>query len=194
MPENAAPLSDLQPTSPGGGRTPIEGQICLRELPLCGKINLRGDPGEPQFLNAAGEVLGMPLPLIANTTSACQNGIVFWLGPDEWLLHCEIARAKTVSEQLAQKLATLHYAATEVSDYYTVLEVKGENVAEVLARGCPLDTHEREFKAAQCAQTRFGNAGILLYKPGVEPVFQIQVRWSFTEYVWDYLARVIDTL
>ncbi len=203
MTDAAPPLPAIRPTSPGGGRQPIEGRegrTSLRELPWCGKINLRGDPNDARFLNAAAETLGMPLPLEANTTSAGGHGnghgndTIFWLGPDEWLLHCEIRRTETVMEQLARHLAPLHHAATEVSDYYTILELSGENAAAILARGCPLDLHERAFKATQCAQTRFGNAGVLLYKPNADSSFQIQVRWSFTEYVQDYLARVIDTL
>ena len=195
----------VTPTRPGWNRTPIEGNISLRERPWCGKINLRGNPKDAQFLNAAGEALGMPLPVDAGTTSAntsagdtstANDEIIFWLGPDEWLLHCDLERTETLLQKLSAKLAptSIHHAATVVTDYYTVLELNGENAGAVLARGCPLDTHARRFKATHCAQTRFGNASILLYKPDAEPSFHLQVRWSFTEYVWDYLAKVIDTL
>lgn len=198
MADRDNPPTTIRPTSPGWNRAPVEGNPGLRELPWCGKINLRGDPNDALFLNAAGEALGMPLPLEAGTTSAGTsaggNGTVFWLGPNEWLLHCELEGTETLLQQLSGKLASMHHAATIVTDYYAVLELKGENAGAVLARGCPLDTHARRFKATQCAQTRFGNASILLYKPGAEPSFHIQVRWSFTEYVRDYLAKVIDTL
>ena len=202
--------SVITPTRPGRNRAPIEGNISLRERPWCGKINLRGNPNDAQFLNAAGEALGMPLPVDAGTTSvgtsaaggtsadtsAASSEIIFWLGPDEWLLHCDLERTETLLQKLSAKLTptSIHHAATVVTDYYTVLELKGENAGAVLARGCPLDTHARRFKATHCAQTRFGNASILLYKPDAEPSFHLQVRWSFTEYVWDYLAKVIDTL
>lgn len=198
----------IQTTSPAGNFAPIEGRIRLRALPCCGKVNLRGAPDDEKFLDAAREVLGMPLPLAANTTSVAADGdarMLFWLGPDEWLLHCKLARAENILSQLHKQLAGLHYAATDVTDYYTVLELAGaqtdedgdgrnEHAAAVLARGCPLDLHERAFKATQCAQTRFGNASVLLYKPDAEPLFQIQTRWSFTGYVWEYIATVIKSL
>ena len=192
MTDNSNPLTTVKPTSPGGHRASLQGGTSLRELPWCGKINLRGDPNDARFTDAAGRVLGMPLPVAANTTSAGENGLIFWLGPDEWLLHCDLEGTETLVGQLAS--IPVHHAATIVTDYYTVLELNGENAGAVLARGCPLDLHERCFKAAQCAQTRFGNASILLYKPGAEPSFQIQVRWSFTEYIWDYLVEVIASL
>ena len=200
MNENDTPLANIEPTSPARNRNPIEGRTSLRQLPWCGKINLRGEPGDAKFLKAVDEVLGVSLPLQANTTattsatSAGGRGVIFWLGPNEWLLHCEIAHTENLMEQLTQKLARFHHAITEVSDYYAVLELSGENAAAVLARGCPLDLHDREFKETQCAQTRFGNADILLYKPGANPLFQIQIRWSFTEYLWVYLETVIDSL
>ena len=65
--KNITPV--ITPTGPGWNRTPVEGNISLRERPWCGKINLRGNPNDAQFLNAAGEALGMPLPVDAGTTS-----------------------------------------------------------------------------------------------------------------------------
>ncbi len=200
MTENDTPLANIKPTCPARNRNPIAGRISLRQLAWCGKINLRGAPEDAKFLKAVNKVLGVSLPLQANTTSATSTtsaggrGVIFWLGADEWLLHCAIARTENLMEQLTQELAPVHHAATEVSDYYAVLELSGENAGAVLTRGCPLDLHEREFKDTQCAQTHFGNADILLYKPGDSPLFQIQVRWSFTEYLWVYLATVIDGL
>lgn len=181
-------------TSPGGGREPVAGHTTLRELPWCGKINLRGDANDAQFVEAARAALGVPLPLAANTTASGDGMTIFWLGPDEWLLHCALERAQELRRQLTQALGGIHHAATEVTDYYTVLELQGEAAAAALARGCPLDLHENVFPAGQCAQTRFGNASVLLYKPEAAPCFAIQVRWSFTEYVWDYLVSALDCL
>lgn len=191
----------IEPTSPLQQHAPLEGPLSLRELPWRGKINLRGDPGDAKFMQATADVLGVALPTVANTTATANTTdgetTLFWLGPDEWLAHCELARADAVLQQLRRDLAPFHHAATEVTDYYSVLELGGEAAADALARGCPLDLHERAFTPGQCAQTRFGNAAILLYKPGNMPrmpCFQIQVRWSFCNYVWDYLATVIASL
>ncbi len=191
MAESKNPIAP-KPTSPAHNRAPLEGKLTLRELPWCGKINLRGDPANPddaRFPAAATAALGFAPPLQANTTAGDGDTVIFWLGPNEWLVHCALERCAPLRERLEQELAGLHHAATEVTDYYSVLELKGAQAAAALARGCPLDLHERAFKAGQCAQSRFGNAGVLLHKPGAAPAFRLQVRWSFTGYVWDYLAR-----
>ena len=179
--------------SPARRREPLEakggGAAALRELPWRGKINLRG--AAPEFFKAARAALGLELPRDANTVAEGGGLLAFWLGPDEWLAHCELARAEKIMQQLAENLDGTNYAATEVTDYYTVLELSGDHAAAALARGCPLDLHLRVFKPGDCAQTRFGNASVLLHR--VEAArFHVQVRWSFTEYVWDYLARAID--
>ena len=183
--------------TPIANREPVDGKNSLRLLPWCGKINLRGDPHNAEFMRAAGGVLQLTLPDKADAVAVGQRGmpIVFRLGPDEWLVHCELDEAETLRNQLAQSLARIHHSATEVSDYYAVLELQGEDAAAILARGCPLDLAERNFPAGQCAQTRFGNASVLLYRPppprDAPPTFLIQTRWSFTEYVWDYLTQAI---
>jgi len=206
------------PTSPLAARAPVDGDIGLRELPLRGKINLRGDAGDGDFTGTAGDALGIALPVAPNTVAVGDAGTVFWLGPDEWLIHCPLAATEALMQRLRARLAKSRFAATEVTDYTTVLELRGEHAAEALARGCPLDLHPRAFPAGACAQTRFGNASVLLYKPAAvdsvdntvtntgdsvdntvtgapdSTVFHIQARWSFAEYVWDYLTTVIDSL
>jgi len=191
------------PTSALANRAPVDGDIVLRELPPRGKINLRGDAGDGDFTAAAFDVLGVALPVAANTVAVTDGVTVFWLGPDEWLIHCKLTDTDALLQQLRARLAGMHFAATEVTDYFTVLELRGEQAAEVLARGCPLDLHARAFPAGACAQTRFGNATVLLHQPAAvdnavtnavdSTVFRIQVRWSFAGYVWDYLTTVIDS-
>jgi len=195
------------PTSALANRVAIDGDIILRELPPRGKINLRGEAGDGEFTAAAAATLGVALPVAANTVAVTDGVTVFWLGPDEWLIHCKLTDTDAWLQQLRARLTGMHFAATEVTDYFTVLELRGEQAAEVLARGCPLDLHPRAFPAGACAQTRFGNATVLLHQPAAvdntvtntvtntvdSTVFRIQVRWSFAGYVWDYLTTVIDS-
>lgn len=208
--DNANAANTPAPTSPAAARAPLEGGTRLRELAWRGKVNLRGDPGDAEFTRAAAEALGVALPTAPNTVAADARAAVtvFWLGPDEWLIHCPLADTGALRRRLRERLAALHHAATEVTDYYTVLELRGQDARAVLARGCPLDLHARAFPPGGCAQTRFGNASVLLYQPAGQlddgdanadeaadsATFWIQTRWSFTDYVWDYLATVIDSL
>jgi sarcosine oxidase subunit gamma len=117
-------------------------------------------------------------------TQACT---VFWLGPDEWLIHCADDARPGLQERLQSALAGQPSALVDVSDYYVVMRLSGSRVFEVLAKGTPLDLHPRSFAEGCCAQTRFGHASVLLHKLSEDTV-DLQVRWSFAEYVWLFIV------
>jgi len=184
-------LSGWQATSPACNLEPVEGSNSLREQPWRGKINLRGDPENRQFLTAVGSVLDVQLPLQPNTQHSTGDQTCYCTGPDEWLLHCPLDATGSIIQTLKEKLPDTHFAATEVTDYYTVLHLAGPDSIALLSRACPLDLHPTKFDVGDCAQTRFGHASILLHKTGDAPAFDIQVRWSYTEYIRDYLVSAM---
>ena len=52
---------------------PDHSGVQLEVRPGHGYLNLRGDPGDEQFLQAVQATLGQPLPTIANTFTAGEN-------------------------------------------------------------------------------------------------------------------------
>lgn len=193
MAERKITIAPAEAVSPAQALTPVRGAAALRELPWCGKINVRGAASDSKFTAGVKSALGAAVPLAANTVTARDDVKIFWLGPDEWLVHCDIAKCGALLHGIESKLARVAHAATEVTDYYSVLEIAGGGAADALARGCPLDLHARAFAVHDCAQSRFGNASVLLHRVEAE-TFHVQTRWSFTEYVWEYLARAIESL
>lgn len=189
-----ASTDEIPRTSPCRARDRIEGTNSLREMDLVGKLNLRGDAGNAAFVAGVQAALGLEPPVRANTFNEDQSRRLFWLGPDEWLLHCDPDAAGALQESLARSLSGTHHAVTEVSDYYTVLRLSGPDAAAILRRGCPLDLHHEAFPAGNIAQTRFGHASVLLHRLGDGETWDIQVRWSYAEYVWDYLASAMRAL
>ena len=58
----------------------------------------------------------------------------------------------------------------------------------MLAKGCTLDLHPREFGPGQCAQTGLGKAAVLLATS--EPdAWAIIIRRSFADYLCRWLAN-----
>ncbi len=184
----------MQTTSPACNLTPVAGINSLREQPWRGKINLRGDPENTEFLEKMESALNMQLPLQPNTQHTSAERTCYGIGPDEWLLHCPLDATAALVEALQAKLRDTHFAATAVTDYYTVLHLAGPDAAVLLARACPLDLRAGKFPVGDCAQTRFGHASILLHKTADTPAFHIQVRWSHTEYVWSYLTSAMRAI
>ena len=178
-------------------------------LPYRGYLNLRGDPNETGFADAARAVLGQPLPVAANTFTegACR---VFWLGPDEWLVMTDPGMENELSRRLDEALAGQASALTDLTGGEVCIRLAGRNVRDVLAKGCTLDFHPAVFRPGWCAQTVLGKASMLIAlsssladravsgdaKAGdedgsadVAEAFDIVVRRTFAEYAAEWLYR-----
>lgn len=177
-PVKSSPLAGLP--GPAGG-------VKLEERAFTGKVNLRGDPGHEAFAAAVRGVLDCALPVTPNTVASGGDCTVFWLGSDEWQIHCAGDARHDLIHGLRTALEGLHSAVVDVSDYYVVMRLSGTRTLEVLSKGTPLDVHPRAFATGACAQTRFGHATVLLHKVAGD-IVDLQVRWSFAEYVWSYIV------
>ncbi len=162
--------------------------LTVAELGLVNKINLRGDFDSHACNSALTELLGMECQLEANTYVSNSASTLFWLGPNERLLYTD-SDPQSIAERWRANPGT---AAVDVSDYSTVLRLSGAKTRAVIASGSPFDVHPQQFGVGQCTQTRFGNASVLLSNHADTPVFQMQVRWSFARYAFDYIKRVAD--
>ena len=165
--------------------------LLMQELSLAGKISLRGDFNDPRVAAAVQDTLGLAVDLQANTFLRNNERSIYWLGPDERIIYTDLM---AVDNEIAQLRSALpgNTSVVEVSDYFTVIRLSGEKVRPVLGSGTPLDLHNSVFSKGQCAQTRFGTASVLLSVHDDIPVIDLQVRWSFAEYVWAYLCKVAD--
>ena len=181
-------VNSIVKTSPLQGMASPAHGITLAEAPFVGKVNIRGNADDPAFTATVVTVLGCQLPLDSNTVVSHAGYTVFWLGPNEWLIHTPEDTEGDLVAALRSALVGQHAAVTDVSDYYVVIRMRGAKAAEVLARACPLDFHDRAFPAGRCAQTVFAHATILLHKID-EHSYDIQVRWTYAEYLWNYFSE-----
>ena len=160
---------------------PDHSGVQLEVRPDYGYLNLRGNPGDEQFLQAVQATLGQPLPTIANTFTAGED-TQYWLGPDEWLLATGPGKESGIAEHLGKSLSGQCYSLVDVTGGQVLLRLGGSHAREVLAKGCTLDLHPRAFKAGQCAQTTLAKTSMLIALIDDAPTFDIIVRRSFAEY------------
>jgi len=187
-------LETLQRTaSPGTG--PRSGSAVLDQALLAGWreglaiVNLRGDADDVAFRTAASRALGLALPVQPCTSTASAVNRVVWAGPDDWFVIGPRGQAEAIVSQLRTALAGMHHAVTDVSSGYTVLQLGGAPVREVLAQGCPLDLHPRAFKPGASAGSHFFRASIWLWQTDEAPTYEVLVRRSFMGYFWLMLER-----
>ena len=60
--------------------------IFIQELPFVGKINLRGNSKDREFISNTGSVLDILIPTEPNSKIENSNYQVIWLSPNEWLI------------------------------------------------------------------------------------------------------------
>lgn len=165
---------------------PGKAGVTAAERAFLGHLNLRGDPGDAGFLEAVERVLGVGLPLTPNTAAGSDELTVYWLCPDEWLIVTGADRQTALEGELRQALGEHHVAITDVSGGQTVLRLGGPRLRDLLAKGCSLDLHPRQFRPGQCAQTLYAKAPVLLRAVDAG-TFELVVRRSFADYLWQWL-------
>lgn len=166
------------------------GGIVMGESLFCAKVVVRGAFDNPQIRQRLDDLLQLDTSLAPNTFAENEDKVLFWTGPDERMIHAFSSEPERLVEDLRQIMPAGKSSVVDVSDYYTIIRVAGNNARRVLASGTPFDLHARAFGEGSCAQTRFGTATVLLAMRDDSPAFDVQVRWSFADYVWRYLQRV----
>lgn len=167
-----------------------DGKVGVRlcERPLLGHLVLRGDPARRNLSSAVKRVLGVSLPRKPNTVSAANGVRVLWLGPDEWLIVTLPGREAEIIPELCDALARVFASVTDVSSAQTVIKIEGPNARDTLAKGCTLDLHPRAFAIGQCAQSHIAKAGAIVHQLDGTPSFDLFVRRSFADYLWNWLT------
>lgn len=183
MSEAAAAVSPLNEISAAAAAG-----LSIREEPFLGYLNLRGQADEPAFLKAVSVAIGVDLPLEPNTTITGDTGLtVLWLAPDEWLLITAPDTQAYMEQGLEDGFGDLFAGVTDISSGFTMVEIGGRGARELIARGCSLDLHPREFGPGRCAQTLLAKATVLIHQTDATPTFRVVVRRSFADYLWRWL-------
>jgi heterotetrameric sarcosine oxidase gamma subunit len=132
--------------------------------------------------SAVGAALGTPAPAIRNGVAAAGDSTVFWTGPGRWLVI--EAESRALASLLHHHCPSDVAAVTELSHARTALRVEGSKVRDLLAKLCTLDVDPAAFPPGTCAQTQFGQIGVLLYCR-VHDGFDVLVPRGFAVSAWE---------
>ncbi|WJF91544.1 sarcosine oxidase subunit gamma [Paraburkholderia bonniea] len=157
-------------------------RFSLRERAFVDLVLVRGDAADAAFVQALESVTGCRPSLKPNSVTRGATYDALWLGPDEWLVRSHQPQRATLESALRAALAGQFAAVVDAGSGYTVLELSGSRVREVLARGCPLDLHPRVLAPGQCAQSHYFKASIVLV-PMPGDCYELIVRRSFADYL-----------
>ena len=164
----------------------------MREKTPVAKINLRGNLENKDFASRVGKILGMILPKEACSTSAKEQITCMWLGPNEWLLVSNDTVDKESNDfELEQLLfkdisKTNLGAVTNVSDHYTIFNLTGSNIFQILSKGCPFNFSSENFGDNKAIQTILNHIDVTIHRKSEDDV-DLFVRRSFSNHLWSWI-------
>ena len=165
--------------------------ISIEELPFIGKINLRGDTKDRDFMSNTGSVLDILIPTEPNTKIQNKDLQVIWLSPNEWLLSfLNNNHFVTIFEELNNKLNPEKTSITDISENKTVIRIEGKNTTELLRKFIVLDIDNALNSNLKVAQTIFIKIPVLIIRnhhDQEEQSFDIHVNRSHSNYLRDLL-------
>ena len=164
----------------------------MKERSPVGKINLRGNLDDKEFVSAVGKTLGIILPKESCSTTIKEKITSLWLGPNEWLIVSnEEVPKKTNGYELEYVLfdnisKTNLGSVTNVTDQFTIFTLSGSNIFKILSKGCPFDFDSSKFTDNKVVQTILNHIDVTLHKKN-ETNVDLYVRRSFADHLWKWL-------
>ena len=177
-----------EPRSTLDGITAEAGQtIRIADRGPVGQVTLRGDLSSPALQAAVTKAtgVGVPGPLMAAFDEEGTGAV--WMSPDELLLFTAYDEADAVVAALGKALAGEHHLALNVSDTRAVLTLEGLAVAEVLAKGAPLDLSDKAFPTGTARRTHISGIAVAFWRKSTQE-WEIVALRSFARHLFDWLA------
>lgn len=183
--------------------TPLQGleaigdaeTVSLSLQPHTLKAIFRGQSTDDGYTSVFEELTSVKFPRTANAVSMSNELSALWMGPNETLVRFhepddhDPASVPEFIETASARLGDKSAAVIDVSDYYCLLKLQGAASRQVLEKGSPLDILSALPDSNCCAQTRLGNAAVLISRSSqVADQFCVQTRWSYADYVWRQLG------
>jgi sarcosine oxidase subunit gamma len=165
-----------------------EAGVVLCERPPGTQLVVRGNASAGDFKARVARVLGVEVPVTANTAHRNAGNALLWLGPDEWLVVAAAQAGADLAMRLDEALDTLHHAVVDVSHSRTVIGLSGARARDVLMKGTNVDLHARRFAPDNCIQARLGRCHMLLHQLDDIPSYDVYVHRSFAVYAWSWLS------
>ena len=165
--------------------------ITIKELPFVGKINLRGNSKDREFMSNTGSILDIVIPTEPNSKIQNTDFQVIWLSPNEWLVSfLNDDHFLKIFEELNIKLNPEKTSVTDISENKTIIRIEGYNTSELLKKFMVIDIDNALNSNLRVAQTIFVKIPILIIRNHHDKdiqSFDIHVNRSHTTYLRDLL-------
>ena len=154
------------------------------------KINLRGKKRD--FITKIGKSLSIIPPVESNTSSTNESLNLIWLSPDEWMLYTseKIYTENDIyklEDELYKEISKVNYGSvTNITDHWVMINLKGDNVFELLSTGCPFNFNDFKNSKGSVAQTLINHIDVIIHNKDINDL-NLFVRRSFSNHLWSWM-------
>ena len=164
-------------------------EIKISEVEPINKINLRGKNRD--FITKIGKELSIILPTDPNTSSGNEKLNILWLSPDEWLLYSndkvDLKNNNSLEDKLFNEISKVKLGSvTNVTDHWVMINLKGDNVFELLSTGCPFNFNDFKNSKGAVTQTLVNHIDVIIHNKNINDL-NLFVRRSFSNHLWSWM-------
>lgn len=177
----------LEPRSSFDDLTPTPAYIDIVPVMGIGQITLRADLGDATVGAAVQVAMGLNVPSALSVTHSADRRVV-WMSPDELLLIMPRADLFAVKDQLDQALAGQHAMVLDASDTRATVRLTGTKVADVLAKGAPVDTSDHGFPPGTARRTHMAGLSVAIWRLDAT-TWEVVTFRSYAHHLWAWLHK-----
>ncbi len=163
--------------------------IDISEIQDIGLIDLRVLPKGRTALTIAARELGFALPHAPRTSSSGRGRTALWWSIDQWIVTSPGSRTPLLVKKLETAFGRAHAMVTNVSDTRAIIRVSGDQVREILMKGCCADLLAPDVTPGHVRRTQIAEIPAALHFVDDDPLtFDVYVFRSYADYIWQWLA------
>ena len=154
------------------------------------KINLRCKNRD--LITKIGKTISIIPPTESNTSVGDENLYLLWLSPDEWMLYTsERINLENdiykLEDELYREISKVNYGSvTNITDHWVMINLKGENVYELLSTSCPFDFNKFKSNKGSVVQTIFNHIDVIIHHKNTNDL-NLFVRRSFSQHLFAWM-------
>ena len=164
-------------------------EIEISEIEPIFKLNLRGKNRD--FITKVGKVLSIIPPTDSNTSSGNEKINILWLSPDEWMVYSNdkvnLNDSNTLEDNLFNEISKVKLGSvTNITDHWTMINIKGDKVFELLSAGCPFNFNNFKNSKGAVTQTLLNHIDVIIHNKNINDL-NLFVRRSFFNHLWSWI-------
>lgn len=167
---------------------PRSNSTTVTMLPPRGMISVRADLKSKKLNGVILELTGADIPEVGRFSYSEGTAGCIWMSPDELLVLVAQAAIDDSEKALKQALSEEHNLVSNVSDARAIIQIKGPNAGDVLARLTPANVSQPTFQPGHVRRSRISQVAAGFWMLDPETVELICFR-SSADYAFGLLEQ-----